>query len=252
MPGTIVLVHGMWGGSWVWDNYRSVLEREGYACLTPVLRHHDLSPGERPNPALGNTSLLDYAQDLADIARGLGEPPILIGHSMGGFLALKLAEMGLAEALVMLAPAPPAGIFNMGPSVVRAFGGAMSSWKFWHKPIKQTYEEAAFGLYNLVPPEERRVYYQRSVYESGRAASELGWYFLDRRHASRVDPSKILCPALLIGGEQDRVVPPRVARKTAERYGAEFVSLADHAHWLVGEPGWENVARLVIDWLARR
>ncbi len=29
-----------------------------------------------------------------------------------------------------------------------------------------------------------------------------------------------------------------------------YRELPDHAHWVLGEPGWEDVARIVADWLA--
>ena len=38
---------------------------------------------------------------------------------------------------------------------------------------------------------ERDAAYARLVYESGRAASEMGFWQFDRRHASRIDPEGI-------------------------------------------------------------
>ena len=58
------MIHGMFGGSWCWDNDRGFFERRGYRCLTPVLRYHDVDPKDKPNPNLGTVSLLDYADDL--------------------------------------------------------------------------------------------------------------------------------------------------------------------------------------------
>ena len=54
MSQTIVMIHGMFGGSWCWDNYRGFFERRGYRCLTPVLRYHDVDPKDKPHPDLGN------------------------------------------------------------------------------------------------------------------------------------------------------------------------------------------------------
>jgi esterase/lipase len=59
MISTIMMIHGMWGGSWYWENYKRFFENKGYQCITPTLRFHNVDPGEPPNPQLGTTSLLD-------------------------------------------------------------------------------------------------------------------------------------------------------------------------------------------------
>jgi hypothetical protein len=39
-------------------------------------------------------------------------------------------------------------------------------------------------------------------------------------------------------------------RQVAERLGADYREMAGMSHWLPGEPGWEAVAGVVLDWLA--
>ena len=115
MKDTIVMIHGMWGSSRVWGRYKAYFEAAGYSCLTPVLRFHDVDPASDPDPALGCISLVDYVQDVEKEISNLGVRPILMGHSMGGLIAQLLATKNVAKALVLLAPAPPAGleIFNI-------------------------------------------------------------------------------------------------------------------------------------------
>ncbi len=43
--------------------------------------------GKKPPRTLGTTSLLDYAKDLEGVIAKLDQPPVLIGHSLGGLLA---------------------------------------------------------------------------------------------------------------------------------------------------------------------
>jgi len=64
MTDNIVMIHGMWGGSWSWENFKNFFEQKGYQCFTPVLRHHDIDPADSMDPNQGITSLMDYAQDL--------------------------------------------------------------------------------------------------------------------------------------------------------------------------------------------
>lgn len=87
--------------------------------------------------------------------------------------------------------------------------------------------------------------------ESGRAATEIGFWPFDARKASRVDASRISCPILIVAGREDRVTPAYIARKMARKYAAvsTYHELSGQAHWVIGEPGWEDVARLVAGWL---
>jgi len=248
---TIVMIHGMMGGAWCWDEYRSYFEDRGYKCVTPTLRYHDVDPASPPHPHLGSTSLLDYAQDLTQEIEKLGERPILMGHSMGGLLAQIVGSRGLAEALVLLTPAPPAGINMLRPTVIRAFWSAQRQWGFWRKPLLLRFEPMARSALQLFTPEDQRDIYGKFVHDSGRAAAEIGYWFLDRRGASRVDESKITCPVLAVAGGQDGMMPHPVVRKVAEKYRAvsTYRMFADHSHQIISEPGWQDVAEYVANWL---
>ncbi len=253
MRGTIVMVHCMWGGPWIWDRYAPLLERRGWRCLRPVLRHHDVDPAAPPDPRLGSVSLLDYAADLEAYVRGLGEPPVLLGHSMGGLLSMMLAARGLGRAAALLTPGSPAGVNALTGSVIRSFLGVLLRPAFWKTPMRPSYKAAVYAMLGTLPPEERRATYDRLVHESGRAASELGFWQLDRRHATRVDASGIRCPVLIVSASNDRLTPASVVRKTAALLGpkTELREFPGHGHWVVGEPGWEEIAGFVADWLEK-
>ncbi len=253
MAETIVMIHGMWGGGWYWDNYRKFFEGKGYRCITPTLRFHDMDPKGIPNPQLGTTSLLDYAQDLEDEIRKLDTRPILIGHSMGGLLSQILGSRGLAKALVLLTPASPRGIMAITPSVLKSFQSVLMGWGFWKKPRRQTFNEAVYSMLQLLSPEERKNVYDRFVYESGRAASEIGFWYFDAKKANRVDEKKLSCPVLVIAGSLDKITPASVVRKVARKYGtlATYKEFPNHAHWVVAEPGWQEVAEYAADWLGK-
>ncbi|MCX6002669.1 MAG: alpha/beta hydrolase [Chloroflexi bacterium] len=251
MVETIVMIHGMWGGPWYWENYKNFFEGKGYRCIIPTLRFHDMDPKAIPNPGLGITSLLDYADDLEKEIRGMDPQPILMGHSMGGLLAQILGSRGLAKALVLLTPAPPSGINALMPSVVRSFWSVLMGYGFWKKPKRQTFNEAVYSMLSLLPQEEQRKVYDRFVYESGRAASEIGFWFLDPKRASKVDEKKVSCPVLVIAGSQDKITPASVVRNVADKYSAvsTYREFTNHAHWVVGEPDWQEVADYACGWL---
>ena len=96
-----VLVHGMSHGGWAWEALVRRLERDGHRAIAPDLPGHGRRAHER-----GRASVDGYARAIADammqagIARG-----IVVGHSMGGVVIPKVAELVPARVahLVFLA-----------------------------------------------------------------------------------------------------------------------------------------------------
>jgi pimeloyl-ACP methyl ester carboxylesterase len=250
MNKILFMIHGMMVGPWCWDNYRDYFTKKNYRCISPALRFHDMDPNDIPAPQLGTTSLLDYVADLEREINECSERPIIMGHSMGGLLAQILASRGYAKAAVLLTPAAPAGIIGLNYTVLRSFSGAMMNWGFWRKPFRFSFPKAVYATMHLLPVEEQRRIYKRFVYESGRAASQIGFWFLDRTGASRVDQSRVNCPLLLISGKKDRITPAVVVQRTAQKYtSASYKQFDDHAHWVLSEPGWQEIAEYIDGWL---
>ena len=117
--------------------------------------------------------------------------------------------------------------------------------------MRQTFNEAVYSTLHLLTEEEQKRLYDRYVYESGRAAHEIGLWFLDRKRAARIDTARVTCPVLVIVGSQDRMTPASVVRKVAEKYQAvaTYRELPNHAHRLTVEPGWPEIAKDIADWL---
>jgi len=251
MSRTIVMIHGMWGGGWCWEYYKNFFEEKGYQCHTPYLRYHEVDPQDDPDPRLGATSLLDYAQDLEDYIQKLDQKPILMGHSMGGLLAQMLGARDIATALVLLTPASPAGIIALRYSVLKSFWGILSKPGFWKNPHRMQYESAVYSMMEVLEEPERKSIYDRFVYESGRALTEIAFWNLGVRGAS-VDSAKVNCPVLVVGGGKDRITPPTVVRKVAQKYKGTYIEFGDHAHMVIVEKGWEKIAGFVDYWLEEK
>jgi pimeloyl-ACP methyl ester carboxylesterase len=250
MQASIMMIHGMWAGGWVWSDYISIFEERGYRCLAPTLRYHD-APPLQPPAALGRTSLLDYAKDLQEEIEKLDQFPVLMGHSMGGMLAQMLGARGLAKALVLLSPMPPQGFNVISLASLRMFRQTLTRWGFWRNPTRPKFRDAAMAMLRRFPSDEQRHIYERLVYESGRAACETGFWFLDPHAAKYVDASRITCPVLLVAGAEDALHPPAMMRKVAHRYQpySTYLEFPGHGHWLTGEPGWRKIAERIADWL---
>jgi pimeloyl-ACP methyl ester carboxylesterase len=241
----VIMVHGAFCGGWAFEAFRAPFEAAGYACLAPDLRGH--GAGASPGAAAG-LSMSDYAGDIADLVRAQPEPPILIGHSMGGLVAQMAASRAAVRALILLAPSPPWGI--AGGSLEEA-ASAMSLYAlgpYWLQAIAPDY--AAARLYSLdrMDKAERKAVFARMVPESGRAMWETLNWWLDPFMTTNV--SRIIAPALALSGGRDLIHPTFTVKQTAERIGAETLDFPDMSHWLLAEPGWDAVARACLDWLA--
>ncbi len=234
----VLLVHGMFGGAWYWEPYQALLARRGYESSALDLRGHH---GSRPVADIGKVSLHDYTDDALAVARTL-DRPIVIGHSMGGLLAQKVAEAGACRALVLLASAPPRWI----PPV---------SWLLLRKQVKYVKDlllrhalmpdrgDADALMFNRTPVDDRARFFAKLVPESGKAGLELSL------GAVGVHASRVTCPVLVVVGRDDRFVVPRIARALARKYHAPLKEYDRFAHHSMSEPGWETVAGDIVDWM---
>jgi pimeloyl-ACP methyl ester carboxylesterase len=123
--------------------------------------------------------------------------------------------------------------------------------EFWNKPLKPKQWIAAANALDMLPDPERDAVFARFVPESGQATFEILHWALDLKRAAQVDPRSVTCPILCLSGARDRVNPPATVRRIARRYEGRVVNeeLADHSHWLIGEPGWEKIADRALEWL---
>ena len=108
----IVMVHGAFCGAWAFERFRTPFEAAGFEVIAPDLRGH--GEGE-PSAAVVGVSMTDYAADIARLCAACPEPPVLLGHSMGGLVAQLAARKAEIRALVLLAPSPPWGVAASSP-----------------------------------------------------------------------------------------------------------------------------------------
>jgi len=234
----VLLIHGMFGGAWYWENYQRLFAERGYESHALNLRGHH---GSRPVPKIGDVSVRDYVADATEVARALAHP-ILIGHSMGGLIAQKVAEAVPCRALVLVASAPPFGI----PVVSRILLGKMVKFAgplFTNGALFPDRADADVLMFNNTPVAERDAQYAKLVPESGRAGREISF------GAIRVDPRLVTAPVLSVTGRRDVFVVPRIARALARKYHATLREYDVFAHQLITEPGWEGPAGDIVSWL---
>ena len=158
----IVLFHGMWCTGATLEPIASQFRAAGYMVHTPTLPLHkkDLSAEERRR--LGKVSMQQYATYLRTYIQNLqlNQPPVLIGHSMGGLLAQMLATQIATRALLLISPAPAAGNNLIHLKSLTAASFILFRNRFWHKSNRPTFWHSPGWL-------------QRSVSSMARSQSEI-------------------------------------------------------------------------------
>ena len=111
----ILFVHGAWHGAWCWQEYfLPYFAQNGWEVYALSLRGHGESDG-----GIRWASGANYVADVAGVVEQIGRPPILIGHSMGGYVVQKYLEAHDAPAGVLLASIPPQGILGFTLRIAR-------------------------------------------------------------------------------------------------------------------------------------
>lgn len=237
---TIFMIHGMGRTASLWGNYVGFFESQGYDAKAITLLYHGNSKDK-----LKDTGVMGYVEQAKARIQNLDGKPVIIGHSMGALIAQKLAEMGLASKLVLIAPSAPKGISVMTPSVLITFSANICHI-LSKKPFLIPFRNAAYGLMNTMSHDEQVESYQCFVYESGLAAYEI------MRGETHVDESKVTCPVLVVVGRQDRATPTKVVRKVAAKYNALYVEYPGHCHGSVVKGlGWEKIAEDISRWIEK-
>lgn len=105
----VLVIHGAFGRPALLKPWIDFFGQAGFDCVAPTL------PGRDPSDdaVLRGTGIGELFDTVLQVYDGLATPPVVIGHSMGGLLAQKLAAARDPRAMVLLASVPPA---SCGPS----------------------------------------------------------------------------------------------------------------------------------------
>ncbi len=257
-PGTnnnrkpLICIHGMSGFADYFAKKMEYFAREGYACFAPDIIGH----GARSEIDISKKGVHDYIADVNKfinhvVCKESGESLILVGHSMGGLIAAKLAEIrNDVGHVVLVTPAPPKGVFllpgglisltlgDLNGLIVAAFGGERFS------PSRRLLESLFVD-----PVASKQVI---DEWEGGRISNEslLATLQLGFSRIS-VDARMITAPMLVIGAKKDKIIHHRSARSTAEYYAADYHTLERLGHMCPFESGWEETAEVILMWLKK-
>jgi pimeloyl-ACP methyl ester carboxylesterase len=255
----VVFIHGAFMSAQSWDPWKERFAARGYQCVAPAwpFLDHDVAELQRgPDPRFGKLGIGEIVDNYASIIRELDAPPILVGHSFGGLFVQMLLDRGIGAAGVAIDPAPPKGVLP-GLNAVRASLPVLLGRASWERVRRMSFRSFQWGwVHTLSEPEQREAYERHVVPTSGRL-------FFQALLAPLTDVSKVNYrnhlrgPLLIIAGELDRTVEASMDLANFRKYArsnavTDYHEFPGRTHWIVGQPGWEEVADYALDWLAKQ
>jgi pimeloyl-ACP methyl ester carboxylesterase len=236
----LYFLHGELGGSWLWERYLGYFAQRGWEGHALNLRAHFWSETDE----LEKLDLDSYTLDVEAGLLALGRPAVVVGHGMGGLLALLLAQRQPVQALILISPGlprpirpePPAHIARLVPPIFR------QELIGWAGAVDQIQRQQP----DLTVADVMRVQHLMGA-ESGAARRQM----LEGAAVQRDVVAGI--PTLVIGGGRDRQFAESESERLAEWLGAEYMPFGAHSHCglVVGEQSYEQVADAVRGFLER-
>ncbi|HSE05548.1 MAG TPA: alpha/beta fold hydrolase [Methylomirabilota bacterium] len=223
MPTEFVLVHGAMHGAWCWEDVAARLTEKGHRVVAPDLPGHGRRAAE-----VRRAGAAAYGRAIADAMAAAGvSRAVLVGHSMGGLVIAKAAELvpGRIAHLVFLAAVVPAHGSSIAETNMTAparaalashvtgrgdgtfHHSAETAWARWMGDLPRTDPRVSRAL-SLLTPQAARPFFER----------------VDLR---RFDALAI--PRTYIRCRRDMAVVPARAAAVAARLGVAPVDL-DSAH----------------------
>ncbi|MBN8924695.1 MAG: alpha/beta hydrolase [Rhodanobacter sp. 68-29] len=245
----VLIVHGLGEHAGRYDALARWFNALGYAVRSYDQRGHGESPGPRGVLRHADDLLADLAIVHADYARTLGAAPLLLGHSMGGLVALRAVLDGRVapRALVLSSPAlrshASKALQLLAATLVRLVPNL---------PLRN-----GLDLAGLSHDPQVAVAYRADALCHDRISPRLGDFIFRAGAACIADAGRLDTPTLLLVAGDDALVDASGSRDFAAAAPAarlvtrHFANLY-HELFNEAEPGRGQVLGQLRDWLNAR
>jgi acylglycerol lipase len=253
LSAVVLLVHGYGEHQGRYAHLVARLNEQGYAVYTLDHRGHGLSTGRR--------ALVDRFDDFVDDLRLVDNrarlahpqlPRFVVGHSMGGLIAIRYALRYQAELRGLAVSAPAVRIGEETTPALRRLGALLARFT----PSLPVMRPSAGGesLLSRDPQVQTRFDADRLNYH-GPVQARMGFQLLQASLDARARLEELTLPLLVMQGDADRYVVPAGASELYERARSVDKTLKwwpGCRHELFNEPEQGAVIAYLLDWLAVR
>ncbi|MFR9806421.1 alpha/beta hydrolase [Pseudonocardia sp. RS010] len=244
--GVVLVSHGLGEHAGRYAALAGTLTADGWAVYVPDHAGHGLSAGRRVDGGPANwVPDLDVVRRHA-AARHPGRPVILLGHSMGGLIALRYAAAHRAAlaGLVLSAPAlskqaVPARLVPVLTALAR---------------VAPTLRPAGIDVADLSKdPDVVAAYRADPLVHHGHPTLRLGAAMFDAMDEALASAADLRLPVLLQHGVDDRITTVETSRSLAAALGSEDLTVEFYDglwHEIYHEPERERPIADLRAWLA--
>lgn len=191
----------------------------GWEVYVPDLR---AAVGKGATPPLGKFQLSDLVALASEAIDALGRDAVVLGHGVGGLVALKLSAHPRIKASVAYAPLIP----GFRTPLAGGFGNRIAIMR--GREIKPPRGRFLFELIADSDPFTRDGLIKAMVPDSGRVAADVINGAID------FSASEKAAPRLIVAGESDIFAPFARTQEFADSIGAKVAKIAGRGHWLIG------------------
>lgn len=229
-----LFVHGAYHGAWCWVPMMRALQSLDYGVSAIDIRGHG---GLAQREAFVRQGLSYAADDVVEAANCLRDKNlVLVGHSLGGLIAMMAAEQLNLHALVLMAPSPPGQLEGLEP--LPAY------------PENQLIQPPAAS----VAKEKFFAGYEGDISEAVKRLCPESPAMMNDRYRLRVtiDRNKMNCPSLCLAAGRDlpHLHPPGQDEAVSTFLAGQYMFLPHSAHDMMLDSHRHTVLRAMLDWLS--
>ena len=238
----LVLVPGLWTGSWCWHTWSTHFCNLGWDCFAINLRGRF---GPTWLEDIERLSFDDCVKDLAEVLQTFTFPPVVLGLNLGAHVALKASEKNRVAALVLVSPAPLPDVATVRPRARRLLRLKYLPLVYLRKPFRIREKDFTDYFLTALAKSLQTKIFQGTVPESSLLVKE---FFSP---TDGIDRASLAFPVLALGGGQDPITPVAETRIIAQWLGGDFNEYPGQGHWLIEQDG-ESIVRDIHRWVIQK
>lgn len=227
----LLMVHGAFHGWWAYKRWLGLFAALGFPAYALSLRGHE-GAATLDAEQLCATGMADYAADVQLALDSIGQPLVLIGHSLGGLVAQMVAVHNSAVR----------GLVLVGSAGAGALGATRDFEWPEDTPLLFPPERMRRSMFHEIGDGDFAAVYGRLVHESPRALNESGLAGI------AIARDSIKAPVLVIGTQYDGI-GLHTSEAIAAYFAADLIKVPGTSHDCLVEDVGLDAAHEILRWL---